>query len=467
MRDIKTSQFQFKSAKFFIAPRLRISLHEAPERFHAMAKFSDLAVELQNEIWTLVLPHRGGVHWIEFEGQPLSAAIIHKTFERVRDIFDNKEPEDVGDIFRATTVHEAFGDYLREKRRRGDRRTPFFQSLYTIVPALWGSSRGNNWSDIHDSNAKKSLEDEIEYCRRCRRLSTYTQITTLLSTCRISRLIAQYCLYKMIPDGAWPIFRGMGPMYRPRHLNIWKRQYQDTRTAPDSFDKPQLLIPCIYASMDLTVFRMHDVSGYSTTTVKHACYQMNSENCQSSGVIDFFRRVGIEWNPFWATPEGREAFGAQYVRNAILLMNNVCQIRTQLYWLVDGIARPKWDQYPPAIPAAFSRVIETRRPSLLRGWDMGEEGRSRLLQHHDLRQEFEANGRRYYVVFVIARWSTELESYIEKSYLDPTLNWDGIFPGGENLWPASLHDPARFAFDHHEDLGAGSLCSYILSWEPI
>jgi hypothetical protein len=66
---------------------------------------------------------------------------------------------------------------------------------------------------------------------------------------------------------------------------------------------------------------------------------------------------------------------------------------------------------------------------------------------------------------VIADWRCPY--YLEESYLDPALNWDGPFPGGEDLWPKALCDPVRFVSDVHFDIGADSFCNFILSWEPI
>jgi hypothetical protein len=95
-------------------------------------------------------------------------------------------------------------------------------------------------------------------------------------------------------------------------------------------------------------------------------------------------------------------------------------------------------------------------------------GKDRLLQHHDLHHEFEANGRRYYIVFVIACW----EDHLGASFHDPAVSWDGPFPGGEDLWPKTLRDPVRVAYEiqrtpSHNNEWTDKSCTYVLSWEPI
>lgn len=45
-------------------------LHNHSALLSAMAIFNDLAVELQEAIWKLVLPASRGVHWIEIDGIP-------------------------------------------------------------------------------------------------------------------------------------------------------------------------------------------------------------------------------------------------------------------------------------------------------------------------------------------------------------------------------------------------------------
>jgi hypothetical protein len=68
----------------------------------------------------------------------------------------------------------------------------------------------------------------------------------------------------------------------------------------------------------------------------------------------------------WATLEGGKELCEDVVGDIVVLAGNRTSVSTQLYWLVDGIPRPQWDQYPPAIPAAFSRVIERRKKDVLK-----------------------------------------------------------------------------------------------------
>jgi hypothetical protein len=90
-------------------------------------------------------------------------------------------------------------------------------------------------------------------------------------------------------------------------------------------------------------------------------------------------------------------------------------------------------------------------------WEIEE---ARLLEHHNLHQEFAANGQKYYVVFVVVEWRSEY--YIEESFLDLAVNWDGPFPSGRELWPEALRDLVRLAYDVHRDIGTDMFCTYVL-----
>jgi len=74
---------------------------------------------------------------------------------------------------------------------------------------------------------------------------------------------------------------------------------------------------------------------------------------------------------------------------------------------------------------------------------MYEAHKESLLRDHDLYQEFDANGRRYHLVFVVTNW--KWKSTCQQPFLDPAVNWEKVFPGGKNLWPEGLHDPVQFA----------------------
>lgn len=191
---------------------------------------------------------------------------------------------------------------------------------------------------------------------------------------------------------------------------------------------------------------------------------------RGEAVIPSFNRIGIEWHPRWATPEGRKELCEGAVGDIVGLAGNRSSVSTQLYWLVDGIPRPQWDQYPPAISAAFSRVIERRKDHVLKYWQTDKAWKDQLLKHHDLHQEFEANGRRYYVVLVLTDWTSEY--CLEESFRDPAVSWDSPFPGGEDFWPEALRDLVPVAHELqqsglHINMWTDTFCSYVLSWEPI
>jgi hypothetical protein len=422
-----------------------------------MARFSDLPFELQTDIWALVLPHRGGVHWVELEGIPHPSHIVNKSLEWTHDLFDGREPDNHENIMAGVNNKE-----YKEHRIGLDQSSLFFESLYAIVPSVFGKDRR---SSCREDVLAQDVLDEIADTQRCRQLSTYTQVATLLMVCQTSRLAALEYLRRTVSDflWGWPLYRGAGPIHRVRPLSTWKQQYQNNDIAPRSVDK---LIPTICSTLDLVVYRLHTALGHPKEILKHAYYQM--EPCMAGlAVIPEFNRIGIEWHSLWATPEGRKELCEDAIRDTIGLAGNRGSISTQLYWLVDGIPRPQWDQYPPAIPVAFSRVIERRKDYVLRYWLGDKAKKDRLLKHHNLHQEFEANGRRYYVVFVLANWTSGYS--VEREFRDPALSWDGAFPGGENLWPEALRDPVRVAYQIQEmgNVMTDSFCSYVMSWEPI
>lgn len=465
-----------------------------------MARFSDLPLELQTTIWTLVLPHRGGVQWIEFEGFPQPSHIINTSLKWTQDCFDDQEP----DIDTIVGVRARNAEYRKYFVGLGS-GSHFFKYLYVVVPSVYGKSKKpgigrvgkrssiEGWptqlsnclikliqplitffSAIITSGSQKDVLtqdvlDEIAETRRCRQLSTYTQVATLLSTCQTSRLTALEYLHKMSLVDGYQLFRSAGPMYKPRPLDTWKQQYQYIETVPEGVDQ---LLPTFAGSLDLVVFRLHTASGYPTETLQHACFQMRPCWNDNIDILPRFSRIGIEWHPLWATQEGRKEICEDKISSVVMFATNLTQLNTQLYWLVDGIPRPQWDQYPPAIPAAFSRIIELRKDYVLKFWvGLDVTTKNRLLEHHDLYQEFEANGRRYYVVFVLGDWTSEHS--LEDSFRDPAVSWDGPFPGGENLWPEALRDPVRVASGIQRNwagspsLGTDHFCNYVLSWEPM
>lgn len=431
-----------------------------------MARFTDLPVEIQTDIWELVLPYRGGVHWVEFEGFPHPPGYIKNSLEITRKLYgdSDQEPTLIEDCD-IKAKKRLYFQYCFENRHTIDGISRFFQYLYPIVPSVWGQSGRPAPLGEEDTLSQEFL-DEIAKTRCCRQLSTYTQVTTLLSTCHISRLVALDYLRQVDSNGSFQLSRGVGPNSRPRPFSVWRQQYESNEAAPEGV-KENPIIPTICGTLDLVVFRLHTASGYPTPILNYPFYQL-VQNLNGDSDIPEFSRIGIEWHPLWATAEGRKKFSDEAVGNIIQLTGRRSQLTTKLYWLVDGIPRPKWDQYPSAIPAAFSRLIEKKKHRMLRWWQQMEEvQKDRLLEHHDLHQEFEANGRRYYVVFVVTTWRWGWDSSIEESFLDPAINWDGPFPGGEDLWPAALRDPVRLAYEVRDKMGTDQFCSFILSWEPI
>ena len=168
-----------------------------------MARFSDLPVELQTAIWTMVLPPRGGVHWVEFEGLPLAPHLIKETLRWTKELFNDREPNvrEYNDAEWSREDYVKFCNFLNHS-------TPFFKHLYTIVPSVYGKSR------VRQDEITQDIQDEIAATRRCRLLSTYSQIATLLSTCLTSRLAVSDYLRNRVPNGELPLYRGAGPMYR-------------------------------------------------------------------------------------------------------------------------------------------------------------------------------------------------------------------------------------------------------------
>lgn len=432
-----------------------------------MAGFSDLPFELQTEIFMLALPPRGGVHWVELEGRPLPYDDVRKGLHHARELFDPKPQP--GHLLHAHVMGKDYGYQAHTdwKEEHGDRSTTFFQHVYYTVPSVWGQSKGPAQIGLEDELAPE-IVDEILDTRRCRQLSTYTQVAALLSTCRSSRWSALTYLIKMEPNLAVGVRRGTGPLSRPRPLRTWQRQYEHLEQSPKGITVGNNIVPTICPTLDLVVLRLHTSSGYPTPTLQDA-WQLQPESLAHAyfNSVPVFPRMGFEYRPLWSTSEGREEFCDQAIRTIISLSGIKCQLSTQLYWLVDGIPRPRWDQYHPAIPATFNRLIEDAQGRIFRNCTIRHDKKrmARLLEHHNLHQEFEANGRRYYVVFVVTRWRSEY--YVDQSSLDPAVDWDGLFPGGEAIWPVPLHEPVRLAYDINEHTATNRPCTTILSWEPI
>lgn len=429
----------------------------------AMAVFNDLAIELQEAIWKLVLPASRGVHWIEVEGIPHDPDFIRDSIRMTQGYRFDRMPEthsDVADIRRENP------EFLRRANADTQESSPFFRHLLTTVPAVFGQS------ELDDSKELQSeLADEIAYTYRCRQLSTYYLITTLLSLCRLSRNIAK----RYIRDNrkcSWRIRRSMGSLYRPRPMDVWEAQYSGDKSPPASRDHSswQLLRPGVH-TLDLVVFRLHDSQGRATPLLRHAPWQYWIERAMHGTTFACFDRVGLEWHPSWGTAGGRGELRSGNVHAFIRQMQG-SHFPATLYWLVDGVPRPDWRRDCPAVVRDIfaGRMAEDKEDVLThldRHWKLSPGDQAALLADHHLGQEFEANGRRYYIVFVAFReflWE-------ERDRLDKAgLGWSGPFPGSAAMWPEALREPVRLAYDvcrEGSNLGTYKDFSYILSWEPI
>jgi hypothetical protein len=76
-------------------------------------------------------------------------------------------------------------------------------------------------------------------------------------------------------------------------------------------------------------------------------------------------------------------------------------------------------------------------------WHPKPEDHAEISDQH-IGQEFEANGRRYYIVFVVLNDFDEQEKDELKI---AGLGWRGPFPGSAVLWPEALREPVRYAHD--------------------
>jgi hypothetical protein len=274
-----------------------------------MACFNDLAIELQEAIWTLVPPYRGGIHWIEFEGVPHPAPMIRQALRIFRNGYRNQEPktesERIGyDFNQGQTELNLF---LLDKSYLHDTTTPYFKSLHLAVPSVWGQSEGPDPLGA-DQVLSQDMLDEIAETQRCRRLSTYTQVATMLSTCRLSRLVAQRYLYNMTANKTATLHRGLGPLYKPRHSDIWNQDYSGSEEV--AWLTPQEIPITICPALDLVVFRLWNASGRPTPTLDHAFYQLSSEISPQTleRPLPAFARVGIEWHPKWSSSNIQELF---------------------------------------------------------------------------------------------------------------------------------------------------------------
>ncbi|KAF1951993.1 hypothetical protein CC80DRAFT_495629, partial [Byssothecium circinans] len=436
-----------------------------------MAIFNDLAVELQEAIWELVLPASRGVHWIEVEGIPHDPEFIRDSIRLTQWHKFDRMPETHDDVYRSRQENPEFNTRAKTIKEES---SPFFRRLLTTVPAVFGRSGLDDNALDHefDSFLQRDLTDEIAYTHRCRKLSTYYQIAALLSICRLSRYIAE----RYIQDNSkcsWPVHRSMGSLYRPRPMYFWEAQYSGGQIPPvlRNRDCWQVLPPRIH-TLDLVIFRLHDSQGRATPLLRHAPWQYYIERFTHGTSFACFDRVGFEWHPSWATAGGRGELRSQNVKAFVRTMQ-VAHNPATLYWLVDGVPRPDWKRdYPAVIGKIFAeRMAEAKHGALehlTTHWELSNQEQTAMLADHHLGQEFEANGRRYYIVFVVIDPFVQKERY----QLDKAgLGYSGPFPGSAAIWPEALREPVRLAYDVYYDdssnMGVSKDPSYILSWEPI
>lgn len=445
-----------------------------------MATFNDLAVELQEAIWTLVLPARG-IHWIEVEGIPHESAFIRESISMTEWFKFEHVPETDAEAWDIRQDWPGYCERATAKSDKDDDSGAFFRRLFTTVPAVFG--RGGDATPAGGLHKLKQqltgdLADEVAYARRCRQLSTYTQMATLLSVCRLSRLVAQQRIYDERKI-SWPIHRSLGPHYRPRPLDVWKNQYSDDAKIPGRLsprgdgdeDEVQQLVPRIHA-LDLVVLRLHDRHGRPTPLLRQAAWQYGIEASMSYGTIfQCFDGVGIEWHPSFAESR-HENLRASNVHAVLRLMDGG-HAASFPFWLIDGVPRPDWQRdYPEVVEKIFAERMAHARDQISRHlgahwpWLSGDEKTATVADHH-LGQEWEANGRRYYIVFVVfQKFLPDERRLLRKA----GLGYSGPFPGSAELWPEALRDPVRVmqeAMNQSRNLGASGSHSLVLSWEPI
>jgi hypothetical protein len=430
-----------------------------------MAIFNDLAIELQEAIWELVLPTSRGVHWIEVEGIPQEPEYVRESIRITQSYRFDRMPQKWLDVYKCRRGNSEFSE--RDHANPQKSSSPFFRYLLTTVPAAIGQSADSE-------ELERELADEIAHTSRCKQLSTYYQIATLLSLCRLSRSIALRYI-KANQKCSWPIRRSMGALYRPRPMELWETQYSGDMSPSVSLRHTdwQLLRPRIH-TLDLAVFRLHDSQGRATPLLKHAPWQYWTDRFLRGTTFACFNHIGLEWHPSWGTFGGRNELRPENIHTLIETMQGTrCPIT--LYWLVDGVPRPNWKQdYPAVVQKIFAARTADDKSDMVEHFDFHwkklrqDDHEALLSDSHHLGQEFEANGRRYYVVFVVFDKFHETE---KDELTNAGLGWSGPFPGSAAMWPEAVREPVRLAYDvcrgDARNLGTRQDFSYILSWEPI
>lgn len=233
----------------------------------------------------------------------------------------------------------------------------------------------------------------------------------------------------------------------------------------------QLLLPRIH-TLDLVVLRLHNSQGQATSLLKHGPWQYWIEQSMHGTTFGCFDRIALEWHPSWGTVGGR---GELRPGNVQAIVQQMVREHSPalLYWLVDGVPRPNWKQdYPAVVRKIFANRIAANKKDVVEHlnthWHLDHSDYKALLSDHRLDQEFEANGRRYYIVFVV---SSQFDEKEEKQLNKAGLGWRGPFPGSASMWPQELVEPVRLAYDiirgGYRNLATYKTFSIILSWEPI
>ncbi|KAL1603298.1 hypothetical protein SLS59_004394 [Nothophoma quercina] len=81
-----------------------------------MAIFNDLAIELQEAIWELVLPASRGVHWVEVEGIPHDPEFIRDSIRLTQWHKFDRIPKTHSDVFYARQEDPEFNRRAAESK---------------------------------------------------------------------------------------------------------------------------------------------------------------------------------------------------------------------------------------------------------------------------------------------------------------------------------------------------------------
>ncbi|KAF1361356.1 hypothetical protein EJ07DRAFT_175982 [Lizonia empirigonia] len=129
-----------------------------------MAIFNDLAIELQEAIWEMVLPAFRGVHWIEVEGIPQDAEFVRDSIRMTQWYRFDRMPETYSDVHDYRDLNHDFSGRASETKHDS---SPFFRYLLTTVPAVMGQSdsAGNEEleSDLADEIASQRFSHSVGY----------------------------------------------------------------------------------------------------------------------------------------------------------------------------------------------------------------------------------------------------------------------------------------------------------------